>query len=55
MVINNFLDANLEGIETPRMISVGMASQPRAKLRYAVDLVNINKAFDENMKTANGR
>ncbi len=54
MVVNNFYDAGLAGIETPRMLSIGMASQPRAKLRYAVDLVNINGAYDENMKLRMG-
>lgn len=54
VVVDNFVDAHLGGIETPRMVSLGMASQPRAKLRYAVDLVNINRAYDENMKLRMG-
>lgn len=54
VVVNNFRDAGLDGIETPRMLSIGMASQPRARLRYAVDLVNINGAYDENMKLRMG-
>ena len=54
MVINNFCDAGLTGIETPRMLSVGVASQPRAKFRYAVNLVNINGAYNENMKLRMG-
>lgn len=54
MVINNFLDAKLEGIETPRMLSVGIAAQPNRRWKFAADLVNINKAYDEGTKLRMG-
>jgi hypothetical protein len=54
MVINNIVDAKLAGVETPRMLSVGMSSQPRAHFRYAIDLININKAYDESSRLRMG-
>jgi hypothetical protein len=54
MVINNFWDAKLEGIETPRMLSVGIAAQPNKRWKFAADLVNINKAYDEDTKLRMG-
>jgi hypothetical protein len=54
MVINNFLDAKLKGIDTPRMVSIGVASQPNDRWKFAADLVNINKAYDESTKLRMG-
>ncbi|MCE5324093.1 conjugal transfer protein TraF [bacterium] len=54
MVINNFWDAKLEGIETPRMYSLGIAAQPNNRWKFAADLVNINKAYDEDTKLRMG-
>jgi hypothetical protein len=54
MVINNAIEPNLAGIPTPSMLSLGMASQPNARLRYAVDLVNINKAYNEKTRLRMG-
>ena len=48
LVVNNVVDAGLTGISTPIMYSAGIASQPNARLRYAVDLININKAYGQN-------
>ncbi|MEN6355854.1 MAG: hypothetical protein ABFD83_02080 [Armatimonadota bacterium] len=53
-VINNFWDAKLEGIETPRMLSVGIAAQPNRRWKFAADLVNVNKAYDEGTKLRMG-
>ncbi len=50
MVINNFLDAKLKGIDTPRMLSAGIATQPNDRWKFAADLVNINHAYDEDTK-----
>ncbi|MCL4499227.1 MAG: conjugal transfer protein TraF [Chloroflexi bacterium] len=54
MVVNNFVDAQLLGIPTPTMWSTGIASQPNARFRYAVDLVNINKAYNEKTRLRMG-
>lgn len=54
VVVNNFFDPGLNGIDTPMMLSVGMASQPRARFRYAIDLVNINKAYNERTRLRMG-
>ncbi|MCL5102769.1 MAG: conjugal transfer protein TraF [Armatimonadetes bacterium] len=48
LVVNNAIDAGLAGMSTPIMYSAGIASQPNARFRYAVDLVNINKAYSQN-------
>jgi hypothetical protein len=54
MVINNFWDAKLAGIETPRMISAGIAAQPSKRWSFAADLVNINKAYNEGTQLRMG-
>lgn len=46
MVIDNFADPNLRGIETPMMLSVGAACRS-SKLTYAIDLINLNSAGDQ--------
>ncbi|MCE5313525.1 MAG: hypothetical protein ABFD49_01975 [Armatimonadota bacterium] len=47
VVVNNMLNPNLKGIDMERMISLGVASQPNTRFTYAIDLININDAYDD--------
>lgn len=47
-VINNFVEPNLSGVRAPSMVSLGTAIQYSRNMLFAADLVNINKAYDEN-------
>lgn len=46
LVINNCIEPDLKGIDAPSMVSFGIASQPNPRLTYAIDLVNVNKAYN---------
>ncbi|MHB9036173.1 MAG: hypothetical protein ACYC64_05870 [Armatimonadota bacterium] len=54
MVVNNFWDAQLAGIDTPLMVSAGIAAQPNKLWSFAADLVNINKAYNEGTQLRMG-
>lgn len=54
LVINNFLDPRLKGVETPTSWNIGVASKPNRRLRWAVDLVNINNVYGEDGKLRMG-
>ena len=48
MVINNLVDPELNGVDTPTMVSVGTAYQMNSRFVAAADLVNINRAYNAN-------
>lgn len=54
LVINNFLDPRLMGVETPTSWNIGIASKPNKRLRWAIDLVNINNVYGEDGKLRMG-
>ena len=48
MVINNVVDPELNGVDTPSMLSLGTAYQPNSRMVIAADFVNVNRAYNEN-------
>lgn len=46
-VIDNLISPNLKGVPVQSMLSVGIASRPNPRFLFAVDLVNLNKAYNE--------
>ncbi|MCE5199347.1 MAG: hypothetical protein ABFD54_09480 [Armatimonadota bacterium] len=54
LVVNNLINPSLKGINTERMFSAGIASRVSPNLVYAMDLVNINKAYNEKTKLRMG-
>lgn len=50
LVISNFIEPSLEGVQIDRMISAGAALRVSNKVLVAGDFVNINGAYDQNMR-----
>lgn len=53
MVVNNFLDPGLSGVDTPRMLSVGAATKLN-KLIIASDLIDISSAGSDGTRLRTG-
>lgn len=54
LVVNNILQPNLSGIDTPTVLSIGAAASIKPGITVAADIVDLTNAFDDDLRLRMG-